>query len=267
MTQLQSIDVAPQTWGVMREQASALLKSGFLPSAIKSPEQAVAIMLKGREIGIPAMQSLAQINVIQGKPTISAELMLALIYRAFPAAKITFKKLDNESCVIEACRPGGEPQTFSFSMDDAKAASLTSKDNWKKYARAMLRSRAVSEMARSLFPDAIAGCSYTPEELGAEVDDDGSVISITPETSEPKQTKPKVTEMAAEQSDKTQLKARQDKFEKFMLGLAASGEYDEFEVLNAAGLEPDYKASELTNEQITKALLGLKTLKKAQKDG
>jgi len=265
MSQLQSIDVAPQTWGVMREQASMLVKSGFLPSSVKSPEQAVAIMLKGREIGIPAMQAFSQINVIQGKPTVSAELMMALIYRAFPTAKIDFDKLDNDGCVIKAARPGGKQQTFSFSMDDAKAAGLTSKDNWKKYARAMLRSRAVSEMARSLFPDAIMGCSYTPEEMGATVNDQGEVISIVPEVSEPEPTaKPKVTEMAAEQSADDALKARQEKFESFMVDLSESGKFDEFELLSAAGLSPDFKSSELSNEQITKALAGIAKLKKSK---
>jgi len=42
---------------------------------------------------------------------------------------------------------------------------LANKDNWKKYPKAMLRARAVSEMARTLFPDIIAGCGHTPDEI------------------------------------------------------------------------------------------------------
>ncbi len=169
-------ETSPSHWNVMKEQASLLLKSGFLPTSVRSPEQAIAVMMKGQELGIPAMQALSQINVIQGKPCVSAELQLALIYRAFPDAKIDFVKLEIDGCHISAARPGGKAQLFKFEESDAKAAQLVGKDNWKKYPRAMYRSRCISEMARSLFPDAIMGCSYTPEEMGAVVDEDGSVI-------------------------------------------------------------------------------------------
>jgi len=37
-------------WAVMREQADTLVKTGFLPAAIKNAEQAVAIILTGREL-------------------------------------------------------------------------------------------------------------------------------------------------------------------------------------------------------------------------
>jgi hypothetical protein len=50
-------------------------------------------------------------------------------------------------------------------MEDAKVAGLLSKDTWKKYPEAMLRARCVAIVARALFPDAIMGASYTPEEL------------------------------------------------------------------------------------------------------
>jgi hypothetical protein len=69
-------------------------------------------------------------------------------------------------------------------MDEAKAAQLLGKDVWKKYPAAMLRARAISAMARAMFPDAINGVSYTPEELGSEIEigDDGQelVRDVTP---------------------------------------------------------------------------------------
>lgn len=162
----------------MQKQASVYLKSGFLPDAIKTPEQAIVIMQKGQELNIPPMQALSHIHVIKGKPTMSAELMLAQIYRNCPGAVIDFVALTNDCCVIEATRPGHRIAKFSFDMDDAKQAQLLGNPSWKKYPRAMLRSRCVSEMARTMFPDCIAGVSYVPEELGAEVDDSGEVIDI-----------------------------------------------------------------------------------------
>ena len=153
------------------------IKTGFLPASIKTPEQAIIIALKGKELGIPPFQSFSQIAVVQGKPTISAELMLALIYKNVQSAEINFIKTDNEACVIKARRKkDSEFSEFKFTVDDAKKAGLMNKDNWNKYTAAMLRARAISAMARALFADAIAGASYTAEELGAEVNDDGEIV-------------------------------------------------------------------------------------------
>jgi len=165
MSQTTSLFPSQEQWGVIADQANMLVKTGFLPSAIKKPEQAVAIMLKGRELGLPPMQAFSQINVIQGKPALNPEGMLALIYRNVPGTVVRYVQNDEKACVMEVTRPGHQAETFSFTMKDAGQAGLSGKDNWKKYPRAMLRSRCVSEMARALFPDAIAGCSYTPEEL------------------------------------------------------------------------------------------------------
>jgi hypothetical protein len=46
----------------------------------------------------------------------------------------------------------------------AKKIGLASKDNWKNYARAMLRARCVSEGVRTVYPGCVVGV-YTPEEV------------------------------------------------------------------------------------------------------
>lgn len=167
-------------WQAMKEQASLIVRSGFLPSAIKTPEQAIAIAMKGQEIGMPMMWSFSHINIIQGKPTLGPEGMLALIYKNCPGSEVVYLKSDRTECSIKAKRPQGEWNTFSFTMDDAKSLGLTGKDNWIKQPATMLTWRCVAKMARALFPDAIAGISYTPEELGAEINDQGEVIDVKP---------------------------------------------------------------------------------------
>lgn len=160
--------------------------STLLPDAYNTGDsnaklaKAIVIALKGRELGIPMMQAFSQINIIKGKPTISAELMLALIFKKFPEAPIHVTEYSNTKCTIEASRPGSDKKTiFTFTIDDAKQAGLGGVA-WQKYPRAMLRSRCISEMARTMFPDCLMGCSYTPEEIGADVDidDDGDVIVV-----------------------------------------------------------------------------------------
>jgi hypothetical protein len=173
-----SLFPSPVEWQMIKEQATMLVTTGFLPASIKTPEQAIAIALKGRELGIPPMQAFAHIHIIQGKPTISAELQLALIFKNCPGAVINYEETNGHCCVIMAKRPNGSAVRFSFTIDEAKKAGLLSKDSWNKYPSAMLRARAISIAARALFADAIMGCSYTPEELGAEVDDEGEVISV-----------------------------------------------------------------------------------------
>lgn len=166
---------------VLRDLGTTLVKSGFLPTSIKTPEQAIAIMLKGKELGIPPMQAFSSIAIISGKPTISAELMLALIYRNVPGAVVDFIEITAKVCVISAKRPGGKLSTFSFSIEEAKNAGLLNKENWTKYPSAMLRARCISAMARAMFPDALMGASYVHEEMGADVTADGEIIDIEPE--------------------------------------------------------------------------------------
>ena len=43
-----------------------VIGTGFLPDSIRSPEQAFAIALKGRELGIPPMMAFAGLYIIKG---------------------------------------------------------------------------------------------------------------------------------------------------------------------------------------------------------
>lgn len=163
----------------LRQEADIYVKSGFLPKAINTVEKAMAIMLQGKELDIPPMQALKHLHVIEGKVGMSAELMHCLALQRCPESTINILESTNEKCVVEASRPGHKAKTFAFTIEDATRAGLLGKDNWKRYPRAMLRSRAVAEMARAMFPDCIGGVSHTPEELGAITDEKG-VITIEP---------------------------------------------------------------------------------------
>jgi hypothetical protein len=168
--------VSRDQWTTMREQAGILVQTGFLPQHIKNAEQAVAIMLKGYELGIPPMHALNNIAVIGGKPVANAELMLALIYRDHGDDAIHFTETTPQQCTISyARRAWAQRDTFTFNMDDARRAALSG-TNWTKYPAAMLRARCISAVARLAFPDSIGGM-YSPEEMGAAVE-------VNPETGE-----------------------------------------------------------------------------------
>jgi len=164
-------------WEVMRSQADELLKSGFLPKSIRTPEQAIAIMQTGKELGLGPMQSLRGIHVIDGKPAMSADLIAGLALARVPGSTLRVAESTNTICRVEAARAGQELTPFSFSMEDARNAGLTGKDVWRKYPRAMLRARCLTEACRAVFPDVVMGL-YSPEEL--EDSSPGQVVDVQP---------------------------------------------------------------------------------------
>lgn len=160
---------------VMRDTASMLVKTGFLPSSIKTAEQAMAIILTGRELGIGMMAALNTINVVQGKPTISPQLMLALIERSGQLENIEVEPHNGNAMRCTMKRKGRTAHTEYFGEEEARALGLLGKDNYKKQAFTMYRWRAVAACARVVFADVILGL-YTPDELGANVNDDGEIV-------------------------------------------------------------------------------------------
>lgn len=164
---------------VMMKEAQVFLKSGLMPQGINKPEQIVVIAEVAKSLDIPAIHALNSINVIKGKPCMSAELMRALIFRAYKDATFSIKENTDKKCVIEAARPGGKTQDFTFTIEMAKRANLTEKMSWKQYPEAMLLARCTSLVARTLFPDVLMGIVYTAEELGADVQvqEDGKVTT------------------------------------------------------------------------------------------
>lgn len=168
----------PDDWKLMVDMASALVPTGFLPESIKNPQQAVAIMLKGRELGVPPMYALSNIVIVKGKPTVSAEMMLALIYRDHGKQAIRVKESTNQLCTVEYRLPGWSVTSYTFTIEDASNAGLDRNPTWKQYPAAMLRARCISAVARMAFPESIAGM-YSPGELGeaVAVTDDGEVVS------------------------------------------------------------------------------------------
>lgn len=153
----------------MMDQAVRYVDSGLLPSSIKTPQQALIIMAQGRELGIPSTVALRQIVVVQGKPTCSAELMMALVHRTYGQSAIRVFRTDNEACTVQYRQAGWDGVSeYTFSMEDAKRANLLKNPTWNQYPAAMLRARAISATVRFAFPECISGL-YLPEEMGAAV--------------------------------------------------------------------------------------------------
>ena len=144
-----------------------LARSGYFSDA-KGEAQAVVKVLLGRELGIPPVQSMLGINVIQGKPAIGAGLIATLVKRS-GRYDYRVRRRDDTGCEIEFFEKGESIGVSSFTHEDAKRADLAGKDNWRKYPKSMYFARAMTDGARTYCPDVFGAPIYTPEELGAEV--------------------------------------------------------------------------------------------------
>ncbi len=165
-------------WGAMVHQATVLVKSGFLPAEIKTPEQALAIMIKGRELGIPPMVALSHIYIIKGKPSCGVQLQLGLCYERIPGFKCEVYSTKQQAvCIVK--RPGHKAFKTSFSIDDAKAAGLTSNDTYRKYPQIMLEYRAIGHALKIAAPEVTMGLE-TPGMFEPNVieEDDDIVVAV-----------------------------------------------------------------------------------------
>lgn len=156
-----TLAVAEDSWKL----AAKIAGTPFVPTAFRGkPEAVLAAMLTGHEIGVGPMQALSKIHVIEGKPSMSSELMRAIVLRA--GHEIWIEESTTTRVTVVGQRADSSRETrITWTMDDAKRAKLDGRDNWRKYPRAMLTARATAEVCRAIFPDVLAGISYTVEEL------------------------------------------------------------------------------------------------------
>lgn len=152
-------------FAVMVNQAQMFLNSGFLPSSIRTVAQVMTLAAMGEQLGISPIAAINGIDVIQGRPSIKPQLMLALIRKSGQLEDLKVTD-DGTTCTVVMTRKGMSPHTETFDMADAAAMNLTGKENWRKQPAVMRKWRAISAAARIVFPDVIWGF-YTPDEMGA----------------------------------------------------------------------------------------------------
>ena len=164
---------APQDLAQSQSVAETLAHSGLVPDVLRGKPEAVwAILAQGAELGMGPMASLSGIHVIKGRPTLSAQTMLGLCLNSPVCEYFTFLADESGEAAAfwRAKRRGSEPVRMGFTLADAKVAELLGKgEGWRKYPATMLRWRAMSALARVVFPDITMGL-YTSEEV-ADFDD------------------------------------------------------------------------------------------------
>lgn len=167
--------------------ATKIAQTEFVPDTLRGKPAAIAAaILYGRELGLEPMTSLRSINVIKGKPALSAEAMRAMVLAA--GHHIAFEEMTSARCVIVGRRRGTDDTTrVTFTMDDARKMGVGGGQQYSKMPRQMLAARATAELCRLIFADAIGGLI-----VDVEIDDDlEPLATVTPMTTAKRAKPPK----------------------------------------------------------------------------
>lgn len=163
------------TFEQMERMAASMAKSGLF--GFKQPEQLFSLMLLAQAEGKHPALVARDYDFIQGRPSKKSEAML----RDFQASggKVEWHELSDKKADATFSHPVGGTVRIDWDMQRAEQAGLSGKDGgmYKKYPRAMLRSRCISEGVRAVYPSATSGM-YTPEE-GLDIPE---VRDVTPQT-------------------------------------------------------------------------------------
>lgn len=167
--------LTPDAWRMIQEVAPAMQASRYFN--VPSPEAAMAIMLKGYELGLSLTASFEFVQVIQGKPTLSPRGALALVQQSPNFAEMSIVD-EPDKCTVWMKRRNGFEYEISYTIEEATKAGLVKKDSgWEKYQANMLRWRAVGYCTDVVFPDVIGGMKRA-DEMGAEITPEGDVWMV-----------------------------------------------------------------------------------------
>lgn len=149
------------------EYAKLVTDGDLVPQTYRNkPANALIAIGLGQSMGLSPAESLYRIDVIQGKPTASAELIASNVRKAGHRLRIeTDEAAMSVRATIYRADDPDFPHTVTRDMEWAKAMGLHTKDNYKKQPLTMLEWRATSAVARKACPEALYGVVYTPDEL------------------------------------------------------------------------------------------------------
>lgn len=139
--------------------AEIICKSSFCPkSFVGKPGDVLVAMQWGQELGLKPLQALQNISVINGRPAIWGDAMMALC-QASPHYEYVEESYDEatQTAYCKAKRKGDVEKVGKFSKADAQKANLWGKNVWASYPERMLQMRARGFALRDAFADVLKG--------------------------------------------------------------------------------------------------------------
>lgn len=172
----------------MMRIANGAARSGL--GGCGTPQEAFAKLLTGWSAGIDAGTALNNIRLVDGRMTIP-ELVKAAAVRRSGIGDVRTVEVTEDHATVAVTRadwPEGKVELVTFGVADAVRAGLMTvdskggntsrRDNWRKYAPDMLLARARGTALRRYLEEASAGLPYSPDELGADTDEDGGIVEL-----------------------------------------------------------------------------------------
>ncbi|UUC95452.1 recombinase RecT [Comamonas sp. C11] len=157
-------DLSPQTFDQALTFSQYLADSDLVPKDFKGkPGNCLIAMQWGSELGLKPLQSLQNLAVINGRPALWGDAVIALVM-ASPVCEYVTEDDDGETAFCRVKRKGAPEQVRSFSMDDARKAGLAGKQGpWTQYPKRMRQMRARAFALRDVFPDVLRGMPIAEE--------------------------------------------------------------------------------------------------------
>lgn len=165
MSELELHHHNPSALAEQLQYAQAVAQGSLLPDTYRGKPANVLIAIGlGQAMGLSPAESLYRIDVIQGKPTASAELIAANVRKAGHKLRV---RGNDEACTATIIRADDPDFEFTVTRDLpwAQRMGLMNKSNYKSQPGTMLQWRAISACARLACPEALYGVAYTPDEM------------------------------------------------------------------------------------------------------
>ena len=149
----------------MQVMAEAVAQSGLF--GMKSMPQALALMLVAQAEGQHPATITQDYDIIQGKACRKTHSVMARFQMM--GGRVEWHQLTDAVADATFTHSAGGSLRMSWTIEQAKKAGLTNKDNWKNYPRAMLRARCIAEGVRAVYPAAIGGMMVAEEAQDAPI--------------------------------------------------------------------------------------------------
>lgn len=150
----------------MLKACEALAKSKVLPAHLTTGGAVLAVVLRGREMGMGPLEACHSMHNIEGRVVLDATAQLALAKRA--GVRCQWSETTDQIATLHMSR-GGEEFVSTYTIAMAKRAGLAGRATWAKYPEAMLRARAITAGIRAFCPDVLgAGAVYDRDEIADE---------------------------------------------------------------------------------------------------
>ncbi len=149
--------------------AGALSKSGMVPKDyVDRPQAILAAVQLGSELGFSPMQALQSIAVINGRPSVWGDGLVAIALASGLCEDISVEISGTGEVMAAKCevkRKGiVSPFVATFSVANAKKAGLWGKAGpWAAYPERMLQNRARAFAIRDAFADMLRGIGVREE--------------------------------------------------------------------------------------------------------